>query len=358
MAAGHDQEKTEPATQKKRDDARRKGQIAKSPEISSTMILAAALGVFFFAGGWLLKRLIQLMQGVFLDLSTTTVQSPAEAATFLGDIFLEMGILMAPLLLAVLTAGFISNVAQVGFMLTSETLTPDLTKLNPISGMKKFVSIKSFVELVKSLLKMALIGVLAYSIVKGKLTAIPGLMQLPISDIMGFVGDTIFMVAFYVCVAMAVLASLDYAFQKWQHEKDLRMSKQEVKDEHKQTQGDPLIKSRIRKAQREMAMQRMMAAVPNADVVITNPTHLAIALRFDPESMDAPRVVAKGAGHVAQRIKEIALENQVAVVEQKPLARALFKSVEIDADIPSELYRAVAEILAYVYRLKGRRPAM
>jgi flagellar biosynthetic protein FlhB len=215
------------------------------------------------------------------------------------------------------------------------------------------VSLKALVELAKSILKLLFIGLIAYILVKSDMDAFPELIHQEVGQILVFIARVALKIAFFVCLAMIVLAVLDFLYQRWQHEKDLRMTKQEVKDEQKQTYGDPKVKSRIRSMQLEMARRRMMEAVPEADVVITNPTHLAIAIKFDAAKMVAPQVLAKGAGHVAQRIKEIAAEHEVPLVENKPLAQALYKMVELGDYIPAELYRAVAEVLAYVYRLKG-----
>jgi flagellar biosynthetic protein FlhB len=219
--------------------------------------------------------------------------------------------------------------------------------------MKRFVSLKSLVELGKSIIKILFIGGIAYLILKSDLEEFPNLIQQEVGQIVVFIARVSLKLFFLVSLAMIVLAVLDYIYQRWQYEQDLKMTKQEVKDEFKQSQGDPKVKARIRGVQLEMARRRMMEAVPEADVVITNPTHLAIALKFDSREMIAPRVVAKGAGFVAQRIREIAEENRIPLVEEKPLAQALYKMVEIGDYIPAELYRAVAEVLAYVYRLKG-----
>jgi flagellar biosynthetic protein FlhB len=353
MAAGSDQEKTEPASARKREKSRQEGNVARSQEITSSAILVMALGVLYFSGGWLFARLSRLMGGIFGHLDDIRLTRPEDAVAFLSAMFQEMLVVMAPLMIGMLIAGVVANVGQIGFLLTGKTLTPNLKKINPVSGIKRLVSLKSLVEALKSILKTSLIGLLAFVILQKEMAQMPGLMQMAVGQLLVFVGEVAFKLAFFVCLAVVGLAILDLMFQRWHYEKDLRMTKQEVKDEIKQTQGDPQIKSRIRRAQREMAQRRMMAAVPHADVVITNPTHLAVALRYDTEQMMAPTVVAKGADHVAERIKAVALENGVPIVEEKPLARALFAAVEIDAHIPSDLYRAVAEILAYVYRLKG-----
>jgi flagellar biosynthetic protein FlhB len=232
-------------------------------------------------------------------------------------------------------------------------MSPKLTRLNPIAGLKKLVSLRSMVELVKSVIKILFIGGIAFGIVKNEITAMPALMQQEVVEILLFIGRVAFKIFFFVCLALIVLAFFDYVYQRWQYEQSLKMTKQEVKDERKQIEGDPKVKGRIRRVQLELARRRMMEAVPEADVVITNPVHLALALKFDAAKMIAPTIVAKGSGYVAERIKEIARIHQVPIIENKPLAQALHKMVEIGEFIPVELYRAVAEVLAYVYRLKG-----
>ena len=351
MAEDQDQEKTEPATPKKKDDARKKGQIAQSHEIPSVMVLLGALSVFYFAGGWMSGQLSGIMIKIFNHLVYRDFGGEI-AYNLLIQIFRDLIILLAPLLGVVMIAGVISNVVQTGFLLTGEPLIPKLEKLNPLGGFKRLFSLRSWVEVAKAVLKVIIVGGMAYSILKGKMDEIPGLVALDTPGILAFVGNAALKLGFYTCLVLVVLAVVDYIFQRWQHERDLRMTKQEVKDEFRQREGDPMVRSRIRSIQREMATRRMMAAVPEATVVITNPTHLAVALKFD-RAMPAPRVVAKGAGVIAEKIKEIAKTHDVPVIEQKPLARLLYKNVEIDQFIPANLYHAVAEILAYVYRLKG-----
>jgi flagellar biosynthetic protein FlhB len=224
--------------------------------------------------------------------------------------------------------------------------------------LKRLFSLRSLAELVKSIVKILFVAAVAYLMIKQDLDLIPTLTRQSVLDIFVFAARVAFKICFNVCLALVVLAILDFAYQRWEHEKSLKMTKQEVKDENKQTEGDPKVKARIRSIQMETARQRMMAAVPEADVVITNPTHLAVALRFDAARMIAPQVIAKGAGYVAERIKQIAAENDVPLVEDKPLARTLFKIVEVGNTIPADLYKAVAEVLAYVYRLRGIRPTM
>ena len=353
MPENSGQEKTEKATSKKRQDARKKGQVAQSREISSAMILMVSLGFFYFAGGWLFWRMSELITGIYQNIETLRIYDIAGAKVFATNVIYGLLAVLIPFLIPVAIAGLVANILQVGFQINKEAIEPKFSKLNPITGMKRLVSLKSMVELSKSILKILFIGSIAYLLVKSDMRAFPNLIHQEVGQILIFIARVSLKICFFVCLALIVLAALDFIYQRWQHEEDMKMTKQEVKDEQKQTQGDPKVKARIRGMQLEMARRRMMEAVPEADVVITNPTHLAIALKFNAEEMIAPLVLAKGAGHVAQRIKEIASEHQIPFVEDKPLAQALYKIVEIGDYIPAELYRAVAEVLAYVYRLKG-----
>jgi flagellar biosynthetic protein FlhB len=347
------QERTEKATPKKKEEARKKGQVAISREVSSAMVLLASLGFFYFAGSWMFWHLSEVITRVFHNIGTLQFNTINDARVFSLELMSRLLVILTPFLLPLAVFGLAANILQVGFKMSTEAIAPKMNKLNPISGMKRFVSLKSLVELAKSIVKLLFIGTIAYLLVKSDIAAFPLLIHQEVGQILVFIARVSLKISFFVCLALVVLAVLDFLYQRWQHEKDLKMTKQEVKDEQKQTFGDPKVKSRIRSMQLEMARRRMMEAVPEADVVITNPTHLAIAIRFNAEEMIAPLVLAKGAGHVAQRIKEIAIEHQVPLVEDKPLAQALYKMVELGDYIPAELYRAVAEVLAYVYRLKG-----
>ncbi len=347
------QERTEKATGKKRQEARKKGQVAQSREISSAMILLTALGVFYFAGSWIFWNLSGIISGVFQNIGSLRFAGITDASAFSIEYFSQFMLVLLPIFMPIAVVGFVANVMQVGFLISSEAIALKPSKLNPISGMKRFVSLKSMVELGKSIIKVLFIAGIAYLLVKSEIQEFPMLIHREVGQILVFIARVSLKVCFFVCVALIVLAIVDYIYQRWQYEQDLKMTKQEVKDEQKQTYGDPKVKARIRGVQMEMARRRMMEAVPEADVVITNPTRLAIALKFDAREMIAPQVLAKGAGHIAGRIREIAREHQIPVVEEKPLAQALYKMVEIGDYIPAELYRAVAEVLAYVYRLKG-----
>ncbi len=354
MSEKRNQDKTEPATPKKREDARKKGQVAVSREIPSVFILFMTMGVFFFLGGQMFNSLSSLMRDALqngINIELQELSAVRILSTILGKLFW----VLFPLITAIMLAGIAANLSQFGILFTGKTLVPKLSKLNPLSGMKRLFSLRSLVEVVKALLKILIIGLIAYLTLRRHFLLLPDLMRMEVLDILTFTGRVSLEICLYTCLVLIVLAGLDYAFQRWQYENDLKMTKQEVKEEWKQREGDPIVKARIRRVQLEMAQRRMMAEVPTADVVVTNPTQLAVALRFDTEKMDAPQVVAKGAGYVAARIREIAETSGVPILEQKPLAQALFKSVEIGEIIPMTLYKAVAEVLAYVYRLKGRQ---
>ncbi|HEN20535.1 MAG TPA: flagellar biosynthesis protein FlhB [Desulfobacteraceae bacterium] len=352
MFGGDNQEKTEAATPRHRQKARQKGQVAKSREIPSVLILMCALAVFSFLGPWMFWKISGAMKMIFQGIGAFDIDTGSLHSVFL-DIFQQIAIILTPLMFTVLVAGIAGNILQFGFLLTSKPLSPDLSRLDPIKGIRKLLSLRSLVELVKSLFKVVFIGIVAFLVIRGELAGIPSIVQLDVGGILAFIAKVSFKVCFYTCLALIVLAILDYTYQRWQHEKDLRMTKQEVKDDYKQTEGDPNVKARIRSIQREMARARMMEQVPDADVIVTNPTRLAIALKFDSEVMIAPKVTAKGAGYIAEKIKEIAKENDVPIVENKPLAQALYKTVDLGEFVPIDLYRAVAGVLAYVYKIKG-----
>ncbi len=350
--AEDDQEKTEQATPKRQRDAREKGQVVVSREVSSALVLLGAMLAFYVAGTWMVQRIIEMMRHFFSGLGTISLRADS-LQTMLLHLMIDFFLIVFPVMLAVLIVGIAANIMQVGFTISSEAMSPNFSKLNPLQGIGRLLSLRSVVDLVKSLLKVVLLGWLSYSLIRGEIQKMLLLMRMDIMDIWTFIGQTAFRISLYTGLAMIAIAALDYLFQWWQHQKDLRMSKQEIKEESKQTEGDPRIKSRIRSIQLEMSRRRMMQSVPGATVVITNPTHLAVALAYESKKMLAPKVVAKGAGFIAETIKDIAKSHSVPVVENKPLAQTLFKTVDIGAYIPFELYKAVAEILAYVYRLKG-----
>ncbi len=346
-----DQERTERATPRKREEARKKGQVARSREVVSAAVLSACLICLYFQSSGAMERMMNMMRSSFRRSIAVTLSTDTVPALFAQTV-LDMLILLGPLFLTVVLAGLASNTFQVGFQITAESVTPKLSKINPLEGFKRLFSLQSVMELVKSVMKLAIVGFVAYLAVRSELPHLIPLMDRSVPEILVFMGRVSFRILGTTCIILAFLAVLDYAYQRWELERTLRMSRQEIKDETKETEGDPLIKSRIRRIQQEMARKRMMAAVPKADVVITNPTHLAVAIRYDPERMAAPTVVAKGRGFLAATIRQVAERHGVPVVENKPVAQVLYKMVEVSGIIPENLYRAVAEILAFVYRLR------
>jgi len=348
------EQKTEDPTDKRREDTFKKGRTVNSREVSSTVVLMAALGVLYATGGNMRRTMMELFNhtlggSALFEVSVSTIRP-----LFIYHLKM-MAEILAPLMAVIMAAGFAGSVMQNGgFVLSLDPIKPKFSKLNPLKGFKRFFSRQSLMELVKSLFKVSVVGFICYRVISGEWETIPSLSDMSPEQIVWFIAWVGLKLMFYVLLLMLALSVVDFAFQKFLFEEGLRMTKQEVKDERKESDGDPLVKQRIRTVQIQMARTRMMAEVPKAEVVITNPTHLAIALAYDRAEMDAPTVVAKGAGHIAEKIKKIAAENDIPVMEDKPLARILFKSVGIGQMVPDELYRTIAEILAYVYRLKGK----
>jgi len=347
------QEKTEPATPRKRQEARKKGQVASSQEIPAAFILLFVFLSFMMLGGYYKDRLYRMFGDSFE--SGLTMELTAESlGTLVTKWMTEVALLLLPIFAIALVIGVVSNVFQFGWLFTFETIKPSLKKIDPIQGVKHMFSSRSLVEFVKSILKLLIVGLMVYMTIQGELDSIVMLDHAPPEQILSFAASLTMSLGIKIAVLLVVLSLLDFLYRKYMHEKSLRMSKQDIKDEHKKVEGDPLIKGRIREKQRRMAIQRMMQEVPKADVVITNPTHYAVALRYDAAEMDAPIVVAKGVDYLALRIREIAKEHDVTIMENKPLARALYERTDIGRTIPVDLFQAVAEILAYIYRLKGR----
>jgi flagellar biosynthesis protein FlhB len=354
MAEESFQERTEKATPRKKREAREKGDVAKSMEINAAIVLIVSLAGLRLFGGSLLGGLSGLMRSVFEQLHTIEISLDSIQAMSLSSLR-YLGIMMAPFVGMIMLAGLGSNLIQTGFMFTGEQLKPKMNKISPAKGFKRMFSMRSLVELAKSIFKLLIIGLVSYMSLRAELHNYPLLIHSDVGQIVAFISRVGFALALRAAVILLILAVFDYAYQRFEYEKKLRMTKQEIKDEYKRTEGDPLIKSRIRSIQREQARKRMLSEVPKADVVITNPIHLAVALKYDSKKSSAPVVVAKGARLVAEKIKKIAHENNVPVVENKPLARMLYKSVEVGGLIPYELFKAAAEILAYVYRLKKKK---
>jgi flagellar biosynthetic protein FlhB len=353
MPRGSDQEKTEPATPKRLQEMKEKGQVAKSREIPSVAVLVAGLLILYFLGSVMIKEYMELMKWTF-KISASFQLEEASLRWLLIECLQRCWRIVSPLLVTIIAVGIFSNYLQVGFIFSFDQLAPKLSKLDPIKGFAKMFSKQSLVELVKNIFKIVIVGYVTYFTVKGELNHIIPIMDMEVWSILSYIGSVCFKIILRTSWVLIILALLDYSFQRWDFQQEAKMTKQEVKDEFKQREGDPLVKSRVRQVQREMARRRMMEAVPRADVVITNPVHLAVALEYNAQRMSAPKITAKGARLMAERIKEVAREYQIPIVENKPLAQALFSGVEIGQEIPLVFYKAVAEILAYVYRLKNK----
>ncbi|WP_037348718.1 flagellar biosynthesis protein FlhB [Selenomonas sp. F0473] len=345
-------EKTEEPTAKKRADARKKGQVGRSQELNTAFVLL----VGFFS-------LKLLWDSIYLSIATYTTYvfgnlNQTVDTENITRIFIGIMTLLAqtalPIMLFIMLIGLAINFFQVGLTFNTESIEFKLDKLNPINGFGRIFSKRSLVELVKSFFKILVIGFFLYRFIHEQILAMPQFMFFDLTTSLALVADLIFKMAFIVIGVIMIMAICDYGYQNWQTTQDLKMTKQEVKDEMKQTEGDPQIKGKIRQKQRQMAMARMMKEVPKADVIITNPTHYAVALSYE-KGMTAPTVVAKGQDLVAQRIKDLGREARVPIVENKPLARTLYAAVQVGDAVPQELYQAVAEVLAYVYRLKHAR---
>lgn len=346
------QDKTEAATPRKRDEARKHGQIARSAELNSAVMLLAGLLTIHFVGARFLSQVSAFTISTIGD-SHAVVITEESLRFYVLHFAFAFAKLCGPVLITLTVVALAVSYAQVGVLFSWSTLQPKFDRLNPVSGMSKLFSEKALVELLKNILKIVLIGYIGYTAVKDRTADLVSLVDGGVGTIFQVTYDVAYRVGIRMGIALLLLAALDYAFQRWEVERSMRMTKQEVKEEHRRSEGDPQIKARIRSVQREMARRRMMQEVPKADVVITNPTHIAIALKYDNTMMSAPAVIAKGQGLVAQKIREIARDHGIPVIEDKPLAQTLFKLVEVGMEIPEHLYRAVAEILAYVFRQRG-----
>lgn len=347
-------EKTEKATPKKRQDARKKGQVLKSQDVSAAFLLLIIFMFLFFMAPLMQEGLFAFLIQAFernMLIGTVSIETVMKMYT---DTIQEMAVILLPILVIAMVAGVGAHYLQFGFLFTTETLKLDLKKIDPIKGIKKIISVRALVNLVKSLLKVAFLGAVTTAVIWINLEEVLSLAFQSPWETLSTVALLTGVMGIAAAVMLLFIALLDYLYERYEYEKNLKMSKQDIKDEYKNSEGDPLIKSKIKQRQREMAMRRMMQEVPHADVVITNPTHFAIALKYDENSMDAPRVVAKGTDFVAQKIKLIAKEHDVVMVENRPLARAMCDQVEIGQQVPEEFFKAVAEILAYVYRIKSK----
>ncbi len=345
-------EKTEEATQARREEFRKRGQVAQTRELASASVLLFGFLIIYFSGRYFMRHIVSIFN-VFLgegliqsleheDLKKMTLL----AGKSIAELFFPVGVLIS------VVAAF-SVIVQVGFLQVEDPLGPKLDKIDPFNGIKRIFSFRSVIEAFKAIVKILMVGTVIYFVFKSEVIRLPRLMEQPVDAILTYMGNKVGVLLGSVSALFFALAAGDYFFQRWDLEKQMMMTKQEVKEEHKSREGDPMIKSRIRRIQREVAQRRMMQEVPKADVIITNPTHIAVALKYD-NSTPAPQLIAMGADFVAEKIRALAREHNIPIVENKPLARTIYKTMKIGQVIPRELYVAVAEVLSYVYKLKRK----
>ena len=345
-------EKTEAPSAKRRDDFRKKGQVAQSKEVQTASLFTVLLLFWLFYLPTFWSKFTSLTFSLWKSVGEYTI-TPASTITLATFLLKECGMLLAPLFLLVLIIGFFSSVFQFGWLLTAKPLIPDFSKLDPIKGFGRFFSKKSLIEVVKSVLKVVLVGWIAYSTVFDNFNEALILADTSIGTTISFLGKTAALILAKVCAILVLIAFLDFLFVRWELEEKMKMTKQELKEEFKESEGDPHIKSQIRAIQQEMARKRMMAEVPDADVIVTNPTHLSVAIKYNSSEMESPMIIAKGADIIALKIREIARDHEIPIIENPPVARLLHQ-LDIGENIPEDLFKVVAEILAHVYSLKGK----
>jgi flagellar biosynthetic protein FlhB len=351
--ADQDSDKTQDATPHRRQEARDKGEVARSHDLASALVMLGGLGLLFawwigfveFFGGYATKQ---------LGGPAWVVGDGAMVGGEIRDLLGHLATVVLPFLALLMVIGVVANLLQFGFLLVPDKLMPDLSRLDPIAGFGRIFSMQALVRLAFGLIKIGIVGWVAWSELSDRFEEILGLAALTLADSATYLTTVLFWTTFKIAAALAIIAVVDFGYQWWKNEQDLKMTTQEIREEMKNMQGDPQVAARRRQVQRELVKARLKSTVPNADVVVTNPTELAIALKYDPEEMAAPVVLAKGAGVLAQRIRQLALEHGIPIIEKKPLAQALYKDVDVGRPIPGALYSAVAEIMAYVYQLKGK----
>ncbi len=352
-------EKTEEPTGKKLNDARKEGQVAKSKEIANAFGMLALFLILKVYVGTIGTRFIEAFHVVYGQIPELVKMyngdiSKVSMIVLIRSMMMRLLTIIAPVLLIGVMVAVICDIVQVKWAPTTKPLKPKFGKLSPVKGFGRIFSPNSLVELLKSILKLVIIGYVVYSYLKDRIGQIYILYDITLNQAIGLIGDITINLGIRIATVYMIIAFLDYAYQKWKFHQDMKMTKQEVKDEYKNQEGDPQVKAKQKQRMREASMRRMMSHLPEADVVITNPTHYAVAIKYDPEKYDAPYVLAKGEDYLAQRIKDVAKEHEIEIVENKPLARMLYANVEVGALIPPELYQAVAEVLAFVYHLKGK----
>jgi len=346
-------EKSQDPTPHRRQQAREQGQVARSQDLGSAVLLVAALLALIMSGAGLVEFLGNELQHRLGDAPALAVD--AGFAVFQWNtVFGALGQRLLPFLILLLVVGVLIDLAQVGFLMLPEKIMPDLERLNLLNGLGRIFSVANLMRLVFGILKLCVVATVAIVALYQERNTILQLAAMSVPAVSAYVAQLLLWTGLKIGVALMVLALLDYGYQWWKQEQDLKMTSQEVREEMKNLEGNPQVISRRKQVQRQLVMNRLSSTVPEADAVVTNPTELAVAIKYDPQSMAAPVVVAKGAGLLAQRIRQIALENGIPIIEKKPLAQALYRDVEVNHPIPQDKYAAVAEILAYVYQLKGK----
>ncbi len=346
------EERTEPATPKRKRESLEKGQVAKSQDVNSALILLSGVLLVLFLGGSMVANMKDTMGIICKNLFYEDFDADTFVDLLMNVSFKNLrGVL--PIMGGFMIVGLLASYSQVGIIFSRKAIIPDFKKLNPIAGVKKLFSRRSLIKTAMALLKLTVMVGIAYVAIMNDLEPLMELVSMRTEEIFSSASGLIFGITLKITIILLILSLLDFLYQRWQHSKDMMMTKNEVKQESKQTEGDPLIKSRIKSAQREMSRKRMMQAIPEADVVVTNPTHYAVALKYDASTMEAPKVVGKGVDLIAIKIREIAAEHDIPIVEDRVLARVLYSSVELDGEVPPKLYQAVAKVLSYVYQLRN-----
>ena len=346
------EEKTEQATPKQKREARDKGQVAKSDDLNTAMILLSGVLLTLFFGGALISQMKDTMAMLCKNLFYEDFNADTFRTLIMDISFKNLNVVL-PLMGGFMIVGLIASYSQVGINFSHKAIMPDFKKLNPITGVKNLVSRKSLVKTAMSIVKLSIMSGVAYVSIKNDIAPLLELMSMRTEAIFSSASGLIFAITLKITIIMLILAFIDLLYQRWQHSKDLMMTKNEVKQEMKQSEGDPLMKSRIKAVQREMSNKRMMQEVPEADVVVTNPTHYSVALKYDATTMESPKVVAKGVDLIALKIREIATKNNIPIVEDRVLARVLYSTIELGSEVPPKLYQAVAKVLSYVYQLRN-----
>ncbi len=352
-----DRERTEEATPKRREEARKKGQVAKSQEVGSALLLLGGLLAMSLMGAGFVERSVELFLLSFASFSATPLTQSGMADLAVDSVWTSF-LLFFPLVAFMALIGALGSILQHGVVWSTDQIDFQWGRISPIAGFKRIFSLRSLQAFLKTIVKFVAVTAVTYFVIRRQMPAVVSSIQADPRQVLSLSSEVVAQLVLWAGVAIAFLGAADYLFERWEFERSIRMSRHELREELKQTEGDPLLRARIRSIQREMARKRMMSEVPKADVVVTNPTELAVAILYVQGEMAAPRVVAKGAGFLAAKIRELAAEHAIPLVENKPVARALYRSVKVGAQVPSNLYRAVAEILAYVYRIKAQKMGM